>query len=206
MLRQLEKRRDQPVRRTYVQGQLCADGVIDGAVVIKVGITFLPGVDKPEVNRLEQFDVTGKEPYQRDDMWRVNTAATLLSVFDVDKQLSVIQSDQTAVIAERARQRRAPKVDSFVSNGSSLSKDVLSRFKSHHDAVTIGSNEVRIMDDLRVGNWDVSSTLIEVDGRSLISLMVHYRKLILKAGPDPSFEVTREVLETMIEDARRLCV
>ena len=206
MLRQLEKRSDKPVRRTYVQGQLCADGVIDGAVVIKVGIAFLPGADKPEVNRLEQFDMTGKEPDQQDAMWRVNTAATLLSVFDVDKQLSVVQTDQTAKIAEKARKRRESRRDSYLARENSLTKDREYRFKSHHDAVTIDSAEVRITNELNNDEWDVSSTLIEVDGSSLMSLMVHYRKLVLRAGPDPPFEVTRELLETMIEDARRLCV
>ncbi|QDS73362.1 hypothetical protein FKW77_007105 [Venturia effusa] len=188
------------------RGQLCADGVIDGAVVIKVGIAFLPGADRPEVNRLEQFDMTGKEPDQQDAMWRVNTAAALLSVFDVDKQLSVVQSDQTAKIAERAHQRRASRPDFLVSKDNALTRDRGSRFKSHQDAVTIDSAEVRITNDLCGDDFDVSSTLIEVDGGSLISLMVHYRKLVLRAGPDPPFEVTRELLETMIEDARRLCV
>lgn len=207
MIRQFEKSRDAPVRCTFIDGQLCNDGFIESAAVIRVGIAFLPGADKPAVNRLEQFDMTGKEPDQQDAVWRVNTAAELLSVFDVDKNLSVVQTDQTAKIAERARQRRAAsRQDSFISRDNSLTKDREYRFKNHHDAVTIDSAEVKITNELRNENWDVSSTLIEVDGSSLISLIVHYRKLVLRAGPDPPFEVTRELLETMIEDARRLCV
>jgi len=206
MLRQLERRADAPIHRTYIDGQLCADGVIEGAVVIRVGILFLPGSDKAEVNRLEQFDMTGKEPDQQDAMWRVNTAASLLSVFDVDNQLSVVQRDQTAKIAQNARERRHVRRDSGVSgNGTSVIKRE-ERHRRYHDAVTIDSAEVKMTNHLNSDEWDISSTLIEVDGTSLWGLIVHYRQLILTAGPDPPFEVTRDLLETMIEDARRLWV
>lgn len=35
--------------------------------------------------------------------------------------------------------------------------------------------------------------------------MINYRHLISRGGPDMTFEETKELLEIMIEDARRLC-
>jgi hypothetical protein len=203
MVKQLEKRADAPIRRTYMEGQPCQDGVLDGAVVIKIGLTFMPGADKPQVNRLEQFDMTGKEPDQQDAVWRVNTAASLLSIFEVDKGLSVVQRDQTADIAERARARRDRR-ESYFSPSTALANRYLNPLPR---CVTIDSAEVRVVNDFRISDeWDMCGTLIEVDGTSLMSLMVHYRQLIFKGGPDMTFEETRNLLDTMIEDARRLCV
>lgn len=48
--------------------------------------------------------------------------------------------------------------------------------------------------------------MVEVDWSSLWDLMVIYRNLIAGGGPEMTFEETRTLLETMIEDARRLCI
>ncbi len=65
---------------------------------------------------------------------------------------------------------------------------------------------MKIVNDLRLQEWDLESTLIEVDGSSITKLMVNFRHLISRGGPDMTFEETRVLLDTMIEDARRLCV
>ncbi|KAL6720999.1 hypothetical protein ACLMJK_000099 [Lecanora helva] len=68
------------------------------------------------------------------------------------------------------------------------------------------SDRVRIVKDLRTGDWDLRGLLVEVDWKSLWDLMVNYQNLIAGGGPEMTFEETRELLDTMIEDARRLCI
>ena len=58
MVQRLVKQ-DEQFRRTYVRG-VPAGHVDESAVVLRVGLSFLPGADKPQVNRLEQTDMTGK--------------------------------------------------------------------------------------------------------------------------------------------------
>ncbi|KAI1255713.1 hypothetical protein MGN70_002452 [Eutypa lata] len=55
------------------------------------------------------------------------------------------------------------------------------------------------------GKFDIESTLVEVDGPSLMKLIVCYKCLTERVGQSPNFEETGDILETMIEDARRLC-
>jgi hypothetical protein len=64
MLKRLEKRADEKVRRTYVEGVMMPD-VDEHAPVPRIGLTFLPGADKPQVTRLEQISMAGQEPEQR---------------------------------------------------------------------------------------------------------------------------------------------
>ena len=47
---------------------------------------------------------------------------------------------------------------------------------------------------------------VEVDAFSLWNLIINYKHLISRGGPDMTYEETKELLETMIEDARRLCI
>ncbi|KAL8897053.1 MAG: hypothetical protein Q9207_007412 [Kuettlingeria erythrocarpa] len=84
-------------------------------------------------------------------------------------------------------------------------KALVSR-KRHIDAVTIDSERVTVVHDLRSGNWDLRGLLIEVDWSSLWDLIVNYQNIIAGGGPDMTFVETKGLLETMIEDARRLCI
>jgi hypothetical protein len=60
MVKRLEKRADERIRRTYVEGNPLAE--VDGsAPVPRIGLNFLPGADKPQVTRLEQTGMTGDE-------------------------------------------------------------------------------------------------------------------------------------------------
>ncbi|KAF1982218.1 hypothetical protein K402DRAFT_210702 [Aulographum hederae CBS 113979] len=202
MIRRLEKRADERIQRTYAAGQALGE-VREGAVVLRVGITFMPGADKPQVNRLEQTSATGREPDQKDSLWRVNTAGSLLSIWEVSQNLSIMERDQTSEIAKRARARRLRSDHGSYPN---FGKAVQFHGQSY-DAVTIDSAEVKIVNDLRDNSqqWDVESTLVEVDGSSVVGLMVNYKHLISRGGPEMTFEQTKSLLETMIEDARRLC-
>lgn len=200
MIKRLEKRADERLQRTYVEG-VPLNQVYESAMVLDVGLTFLPGADKPQVTRIEQQDMAGQEPEQKDANWRVNTAGSLLVNFDVSADLSIVQVDQTANIVAKVKSRLQKRDTLFPDQRKSLT--IRGR---PYEAVTIDSERVKIVRDLRGRPWDVQSTLIEVDGGSLLNLIVNCRHLIANGGPDMTFDETRMLLETMIEDARRLCV
>ncbi|MCJ1402768.1 hypothetical protein MMC11_005989 [Xylographa trunciseda] len=204
MLKRLEKRADERQQRTYVEGFATKD-VQEAAVVLYIGLTFLPGADKAQVNRIEQADMAGGEPNQKSSNWRVNTAGSLLMQFDVSADLSVVKKDQTAMIASKAKERVNLK-ESRLSYLPPQRKSVQLHGQEYPYAVTIDSEKVKIVKDLRAGEWDIQCTLIEVDASSLWNLIVNYKHLISRGGPNMSFEETRVLLDTMIEDARRLCV
>lgn len=206
MIRLLEKRADKRIVQTWIEGQPSPD-LHEAAITLKVGLTFMPGADKPQVNRLEQQDMTGQKPDQRDSYWRVHTAGLLLSTLDVTQDLSVVQKDQTAEIAEKARTRVLRKAKDGHAPPANSMRALTVRGRDY-EAVNIDSNEVYIVNDLREkrAEWDLESTLIEVDGSSLVGLMTNYRNLIHRGGPEMSFDDTKKLLDTMIEDARRLCV
>jgi hypothetical protein len=200
MIKRLEKAADTGFKMSYVDGQPVRD-VIDGAPVLKVGLSFLPGADRPTVARLEQTSmINTRAPDQMDALWRVTTAGSLLSEFEVTQDFHVVQKDRTAEIAKHAKERLSRR-SILVNSGP-----VIIRGRPV-DAVTIDSEEVKIVHDLRKqrGEFDLESTLIEVDGQSLMHLIVRYRILIQQGGPTVSLDDTKDMLETMMEDVRRLC-
>ena len=104
MLKRFEKRADERVRRTCVEGVGMPE-VDKNAAVPRIGLT---GVDKPQVIRLEQIGMAGQEPDQKDATWRVNTAASLLMQFRVSSDLSTVhsyQEDQTTMVASRVKNK-----------------------------------------------------------------------------------------------------
>ena len=86
MIQQLERKADPRLRQTYANG-LALEEALDSAPTLTVGLTFLPGADKPQVNRSEQINMEGKDADQKDAAWRVATAGSLLSQFDVSSDL-----------------------------------------------------------------------------------------------------------------------
>lgn len=118
--------------------------------------------------------------------------------------LSVVRKDQTLAIATKARSRLSTK--DLPSSAPSSKRAVSVKGRDYDAAVTIDSDNVLVVQDLKAcrDEWDVEGTLIEVDGSSLMDLMLHYRHLISRGGPDMSFQVKKDLLETMIDDARRL--
>lgn len=216
MVKVLEKQADGRLRRTYMEGVPLND-VEESAITLNVGLTFLAGADKPQVNRLEEQSMSSKEPNQKDATWRVNTAGALLMQFDVSSDLSIIQTDQTSEVLGRAKARLQRHDIFFPEQRKQLG------LRGRHEAVTIDSELVKIVDDVRPGNWDLQGLLVEgefssrrlrfddadyseVDAFSLWNLIINYKHLISRGGPDMTFEETKELLETMIEDARRLCI
>ena len=199
MVKRLEKHADEHFRRTYVRGVPLAEER-ESAITLKIGLTFLPGADKPQVNRLEQTNMAGKEPDQKDASWRVNTAGSLLTQHEVAQDLSIVQTDRTSTIVKYAK-RRMHESDRLFQD----QRKAMALRSRRHDAVTIDSDQVRLVDDLRTEQWDIQGMLIEVDGGSLWDLILNFRHLISQGGPVMSSSETSMVLERMIEDARRLC-
>ena len=201
MIQQLERKADLRLRRTYRNGVALKE-LDSSAPVLTVGLKFLPGADKPQVTRIEQIDMKEKAADQRDALWRVDTAGSLLCQYDISPDLQIVRGDQTASIVARAQQNQARERG----NGSSDQWRAITSRRRNIDTVTIDSDRVTIVKDLRSKNWDLSGLLVEVDGSSLWGLMLNYKHLIAQGGPEMTFEETRDLLDTMIEDARRLCI
>jgi hypothetical protein len=89
--------------------------------------------------------------------------------FSVSSDLSIVlsyQSDQTTMVASRVKNRlHKSKIDMQIPNSSTalLNMSALS-LQQKQDRVTIDSQFVKIVNDLTIGEWDLESTLIEVDG------------------------------------------
>ena len=200
MVQQLEKKADPRLRRTYTNGKPLEE-VIDSAPVLTVGLVFLPGADKPQVNRSEQFAMEGKEADQKDALWRVATAGSLLSQFNVSQDLSIEETDQTASIVKTAKFRAHDRDRGFLDQ-----RKALTRRHQDQDTVTIDSEKVIVVNDLSDREFDLRGLLVEVDWSSLWDLITDYRTLIARGGPEMTFEETKDLLETIIENARRLCI
>ncbi len=166
MLKRFEKRADERERRTYVEGVMMPE-VDENAAVPRIGITFLPGADKPQVTRLEQIGMAGQEPDQMEAIWRVQTAASLLMQFTVSSDLSIVQTyqgDQTRLLVDRVRKRlsknnrREGRVElglpSTTADGSERSLMSLSSMTlssgGRQDRVTIDSQWGKIFDFSKV--------------------------------------------------------
>ena len=207
MIRHLEKKADRSVKRTYMMGQPMRE-IDEKAPVLKVGLSFLQGCDRPTVNRVEQADmIPNKRPDQLTALWRVNTAGHLLNDFVVSDDLSYVRIDRTKDIASRARDRlgRQQFMSPFTQPTPNSYPLVIRN--REFDAVTIDSEQVEIVNDLRShnGEFDVECTLVEVDGPSLLRLIVGYKDLIQRRDPASNLDETKTLLEIMMESVRRLC-
>lgn len=195
-IQQFEKSADIPCRRTYELGKYVRDSL--GATHSPhIGLVILPGGDLPEVNRLEQQGMVSLSPEQRNALWRVNTAGSLLQTISVTGDLNLITEDVTksvAAIAHRRVERTQPHSKSYHTFSRS--------------AVTIESENVEIVHefDKAKKELDVAATLIEVNTNALWVLMTDYKQIIRQGGPLMKPDQTKELLDQMIEAARRFCL
>jgi hypothetical protein len=188
VVRGFEKRVDEKVRATFFDG-IRAREASANAVEPKIGMTFMAGADLPQVTEQEQIGMTQRQPEQKDAAWRVNTAGTLLLNYEVERDLSVIHTDNTPTVVKNARDRRVFE-DGPVFQPSNPQRALASTKNREDRTVTIDSDNVEIVNNLAAGNWDLESTLIEVDGQSLIGLIVNYRHLIHRGGSALTSEET----------------
>jgi hypothetical protein len=196
---------DRRVKRSYVSGRPARDHY-ESAPVIKVGIVFLPGVDRPTVTQLEQeMLMADYKPDQLNAVWRVNTAGHLLFDFEVTKDLRVVAKDLTPDVLENLKRREERSRPSFMPGQRTEALVVAGR--ERHPTVNIDSQHVTLVHDLRyyVGQFDIESTLIEVDYSSMVRLLVGFQHIIQKRNAAQDLDETRKLLEDMMEDVRRLC-
>ncbi|KAF2676644.1 hypothetical protein K458DRAFT_424613 [Lentithecium fluviatile CBS 122367] len=196
---------DRRLKRSYVSGRPARD-YYESAPVIKVGIVFLPGVDKPTVTQLEQeMLMADYKPDQLSAVWRVNTAGHLLFDFEVTKDLRVVAKDLTPDVLENSRRREERSLSSFIPGQQTGTLTVAS--KERLPTVNIDSEHVTLVHDLRyyAGQFDLESTLIEVDYSSMARLLVNFQLIIQNRNAAQDLDETRNLLEDMMEDVRRLC-
>jgi hypothetical protein len=189
---------------TYQDGRRLAETRNDPAVIQpKIGITFLAGADTPQVNQMEEVSMTQRIPDQKTPAWRVMTAGALLTNFTFSKAMTIEHTDMTPTIVQAFRDRHT--TDGQFVSPSAPSRAITSRRKPDR-LLTIDSDNVKIVNDLSQEPWDLEAVLIEVDQSSLIALISNYQGLIRRCGPDLPLTETIQLLDTMIEDARRLCI
>jgi len=218
MVKSLERQADHRITRTYLYGEpLPPERMNPSAPKLVIGLTFVPGADRAQVARIEIDDLVGEQPNQKSSIWRVNTAGTLLKNFEVDDDLYVNQKDRTSTIytaakekAERATKERLRGRIRKSESKTSGRDVIIYNGGGAENMVNIDSDHVHLVKDLRVKDWDVQSTLIEVDGKSLVALMLKFRHLIKQTtaadASATSFAEMASILEIMIENARRLCM
>jgi hypothetical protein len=208
ILRRFRRHSGMGAQRSIVNGVPAAE-IVESAPVLRVGLSLLDGSNTARVTRIEQTNMMNREPEQRSAEWRVNTACQLLAEFEVQPDLSINLRDRTKEVAKRARRRL--REDRRITFPTSASKS--QGMNIHHvdrsitdAAATIDSDHVRIVQNLsdHPREFDIESTLIEVDGPSLLKVIVGYKTLIEQAGRSPNNEETRNILEIMVEDVRRL--
>ena len=176
------------LRASFKDGIRLAE-VVDEAIRPKIGITFLAGADTPQVNQMEQIQMSKHEPDQKDASWRVNTAGALLKNFDVDKSMSIIFTDNTPVVVASARQRMNA-TGPFTDPNSPSSQRAVAVRRSQDRIVTIDSDNVKIVNKLTSEKWDLEGLLIEVDQSSLMAVLLNYRQIIHRSGSDLSCSET----------------
>lgn len=124
---------------------------------------------------------------------------------EVQKDLKIRWVDNTAKIIKKYKENtQKGKHRPTISD--------LNPLKSSNDnRVNVNSKNVHILNSLLkegLGNYEHFCTCIEVDGQSLLRLIFNFRSLIGAKGQDAYYSVqeTIDILENMIEDARRLLV
>lgn len=189
LIKTFEKTINGSVKATFQDGTRLAV-VREEAVRPTVGLTFLPGADTPQVNQMEEIQMTQITPDQKDASWRVNTAGALLVNFSVRQDMTISFSDNTAAVINAMRRRQSgadgPVVEPNMSSKALAIRRAADRF------VTIDSANVKIVNDLNSESWDLDGLLVEVDQSSLMSLISNYQRVIRRGGPDlPTTETVR---------------
>jgi hypothetical protein len=221
-LKDFERNPDSPIKKSYRRGILQAQ-VDKDAPVVKVGITFLAGADKPSVIAAEMSKVSDEKPFQKSPEWRVFTAVTLLTKFEVGDDLLIHHKDDSAEIFKKSNERKRisegkpaekdqgsfQKLLSKQNSGSQpggQSQEIVKRNIFDH-TLTIDSDEVKLLHGI-IGDdhgFDIACTLVEIDMFSMRDLMMNFRTIVQSGGRNVKSKDILAILDTMINDVRRLC-
>jgi hypothetical protein len=211
-LKDFERNPDCSLKKSYRNGILQSE-VDLSAPVVKIGITFMAGADKPSVTSAELSRVSDAQPFQKSPEWRVITAATLLKRLEIGDDLLIYEKDYSALTFQNLKQNerhiksgKARRHDQ-ASNQVEEAAQALERCNVQDRTLTIDSDEVKLIHG-NVGfehNFDITCTLIEIDMLSMGDLLVNYRTIVQGDGRKVSTKDVIAILDTMINDVRRLC-
>ncbi len=216
---------DAPFRKSFRRASM-QDRIVEGAPEIRIGITFMGGADKPtvvdaELKRLEKIKKLFRTPE-----WMVYTGGTLLKKIHVGGNLEYRMKDDSAAILEtymirtgRAAPQPEPRnqspsrqstklVKPNLIPGEPISRALIQTARDEGDlTLTIDSTQVDLLHELPSDptKYDLSCTLIEVDMFSMRGLMENYREIAQSGGRRLSTQECLQILDTMINDVRRLC-
>jgi hypothetical protein len=181
LLKALEKTVDGIVKATYEDGQRQPQ-VDENAIMPRVGLTFLAGADAPKVNQMEEVQMSQALPDQMDPSWRVTTAGALLTDLRFNDKMVIKQTNITPSVVANARNRLLGL--SVATLNPAATSHALAIRRPGDGRVTINSQLVEVVRDLKDGTWDLEGMLVEVDGSSMHDLFWNYHKLIVRVGAD----------------------
>ncbi|KAL8994337.1 MAG: hypothetical protein Q9169_005664 [Polycauliona sp. 2 TL-2023] len=193
---------DLRLRRTYVKG-VPIDEVKDAVPVLSVELKLLRRSNKAQLSRTEQLDIEEVEADQKEALWRVYTAGSLLTQYSVSPDLLGMQMDQTSPIMGRVKNKS--KRNGQFSDGQERFPRSVPR-KLEFKTVTIDSDQVTIVNNFQYADRGLKALLIEVDGFSLRKLIMNHQNIIAGRGVHLTSKETENAMETMIEDTRRFCI
>ena len=228
-IKDFERGPDSPLKKSFRNGlQL---GEVDrNAPTIRIAITFMAGADKPSVAQAEMSKLSDKKPIQKTPSWRVHTAAALLQKFSFGDDLNITRRDGTADIVtnwdmnqqrllthhkhrKSLRESRSPSDDDgpqpqTLRRGPTRedSQSLIKR-NIYDNTLTIDSESVHLIHGVCPPDHDsdLTCTLVEIDMFSLRDLMQNYRVIVSSGGKSLSAKEILFILDTMINDVRRLC-
>jgi len=177
---------------TYEKGERL--GVYDDkATCIDVAIHYITGADFAEVIRQENEGVMRGAPVKKSPTWKAATAGDLLKEIEATEELEFDFKDMTPHILQIHRNRQ--------------SKHATNNGTESNSKVNIKSELVHIVNaDSPKKQFDLECLCIELHGNSLMNLIYNFRTLLLEKGTKARrnpLEII-QILETMVEDARRL--
>jgi hypothetical protein len=92
------------VKATFQDSTRLAE-IREEALKPKIGLTFLPGADTPQVNQMKEIQMTQATADRKDASWRVNTADALVN-FSVRQDMTISFPDNTAAVVNAIRKRQ----------------------------------------------------------------------------------------------------
>jgi hypothetical protein len=212
IIRRLQAPAEASLKRSYV-GIHPVKNVLERAPVIRARLCFLSCSNVSWLASIDRAPAIGGSTRadQMTALWRVNTTGHLLSRPSLRRDMDIEFEDMSEKIAERAKKRIA--AEALVTPSPAHSGVKWLKRKPHSDdskALTIDSGQVEITHNLGDQSqpecFDLESTIVEVDGASLITLILR-----LRITKDRDFKVlTKElilgILQLIFEDVRRLFV
>ena len=191
-----------PFRKSFRAGSPL-DKIAEDAPLIRIGVTFMGGADKPtvvdaELQRLQNIGTLDRTPE-----WKVYTGGSLLKRMDIGGNMEYRLRDDSAVIINAYQARTA----GTAARSEWSHSRAVSRITDHDLTLTIDSARVDLLHALPPDpyRYDLVCTLIEVDMFSMQSLMENHRRIVRDGGRTLSTQQCLQILDTMINDVRRLC-